>query len=95
MAGHERDDLERASSIRSGADLRGVVAWTATAPAGTATAVEFWVDNKQVTVRNSVPYVYSLDTRRYVNGPHIVGVAWKDSKGVRHPATPISVSVAN
>jgi len=83
------------SSIRSGDVLRGVVAWTATAPAGTATVVEFWLDNRQVAVRNSAPYAYNLYTRRFVNGPHIVGVAWTDSQGVRHPAAPISVSIAN
>jgi parallel beta helix pectate lyase-like protein/Big-like domain-containing protein len=75
------------SSIREGAILSGVVRWTATAPAGT-TSVEFWVDGVRLAVQTAAPYGYDLRTASYLNGAHLVGIAWTDSSGVRHPASP-------
>ncbi|HEY4346977.1 MAG TPA: Ig-like domain-containing protein [Gaiellaceae bacterium] len=83
------------SSIANGALLTGLIPWTASPPAGT-TSVEFWVDGQRLATETAAPYAYALDTTRYANGSHIVGVAWTDRSGVRHPASPAqSVNVVN
>jgi hypothetical protein len=83
------------SSIKEGDALRGIVRWSATAPAG-AKSVEFWCDNKRLLTLTAGPYGYDFDMRRYANGAHIVGVAWTDSAGVRHPAwPPTNVTITN
>jgi len=75
------------SSIADGSVLSGIVHWTATVPAGTS-SVEFWLDSKRLSVLTVAPYSYDLDTTKLAAGGHIVGVAWSDSAGVRHPASP-------
>jgi hypothetical protein len=83
------------SSITQGALLSGTVHWTATATAGIQ-SVEFWVDNTRLSLQNSPPFAFDLNTAAYNNGAHIVGVAWTDSTGTRHPASPaINVTVSN
>ena len=77
------------SSIAEGAVLQGVVHWIATVPAD-AKSVEFWVDGARRAVRTSTPAAYDLDTRKYSNGAHIVGIAWTDRSGTRHPASPVT-----
>jgi hypothetical protein len=75
------------SSIADGSVLSGIVHWTATVPAGTS-SVEFWLDSKRLSILTVAPYSYDLDTTKLAAGGHIVGVAWTDSAGVRHPASP-------
>lgn len=75
------------SSIADGSFLSGVVHWTATVPTGTS-SVEFWVDSKRLSLQATPPYAYDLDTTKLTDGSHIVGVAWTDYAGVRHPASP-------
>jgi hypothetical protein len=77
------------SSIAEGAVLQGVVHWTATVPAD-AKSVEFWVDGTRRALRTSTPAAYDLDTRKFANGAHIVGIAWTDRSGNRHPASPVT-----
>jgi hypothetical protein len=83
------------TSVAEGTVLSGIHRWTATPPAGT-TSVEFWADGTRLQLLTVGPYVYDVDTTRYANGAHIVGVAWTDSTGVRHPASPATnVTVLN
>jgi Big-like domain-containing protein/uncharacterized protein DUF1565 len=82
------------SSIKAGDVLKGIVHWNASASVAVQ-SVEFWIDGVKVATDPSPPYRYDLDTRRYANGAHIVGVAWTDAGGTRHPAAPQSVTVAN
>jgi len=87
--------LAAVSSIKDGSLISGTVHWTATVPAGTS-SVEFWLDSKRLSLQTTAPYSYDLDTTRLANGSHIVGVAWTDSAGVRHPASPPQyVTVSN
>jgi hypothetical protein len=77
------------SSIVEGAILKGVVRWTATVPAG-AKSVEFWVDGVRRSLRTATSGTYDLDTRKYANGAHILGIAWTERSGIRHPASPVT-----
>jgi Right handed beta helix region/Bacterial Ig domain len=77
------------SSIAEAAVLKGVVHWTATVPVD-ARSVEFWVDGSRRAFRTTTSCAYDLDTRRYANGAHIIGIAWTDRSGVRHPAFPVT-----
>jgi hypothetical protein len=76
----------RVSSIARGASLSGIVHWTATPPAGTK-SVEFWLDGARLQTLTAAPYTLKLDTTKYADGAHVVGIAWTDSTGIRHPAS--------
>ena len=82
------------SSIQAGDVLKGSVKWTATPPAG-ARSVEFWFDGVRLATDVAPPYAYTLGTRRYANGAHVLGVAWTDSGGTRHPAVALAVTISN
>lgn len=86
--------LAAASSIKDGDVLTRTVHWVATVPKGTS-SVEFWRDGIRIA-RQTTGFAYDLNTRRLANGSHIVGVAWTDRYGVRHPAwPPQNVTVSN
>ena len=75
--------------------LSSVTHWTATVSSGTK-SIEFWIDNKCLQTLTAGPYAYDLNTRKYANGQHILGIAWTDSAGVRHAASPATnVTIKN
>jgi hypothetical protein len=78
------------SSITEGAVLSGVVTWTATSIQVGAQFVKFWADNVmlQSIANPSTSESYTLDTRIYADGAHIVGIGWTDASGQSYPASP-------
>ena len=61
-------------SIRGGQTLRGTVTWTAV-PSSPVKQVVFAMDDNETAVTDgSAPYAYSLETARFANGVHTLGL---------------------
>ncbi len=63
-----------AQSIQGGQTLRGTVTWTAVPSSRVKQVVFAMDDNKATNADGSPPYSLSLDTTRFANGAHTVGL---------------------
>jgi polysaccharide lyase-like protein/Big-like domain-containing protein len=70
------------SDPASGTTLSGTVTWTVQT-SGDVASVEFWMDNQRLATDTSSPWSTSLDTTKYANGAHNVGLALVAADGTR------------